>query len=60
MTEGGESPKISKFDALVIALKRGLKREQEEGNAVPKTPAIDNYSEQKKREAGSPPPDRRT
>lgn len=57
MTEGGESPKVSKFDALIIALKRGLKREQEEGRAVPKTPAIDNYLEQKKKEAGSLRPD---
>ncbi len=60
MSEQGESPKISKFDALVIALKRGLKREQEEKRAVPETPAIDNYLERKKKEAGSPPPDRRT
>lgn len=60
MTEGGESPKISKFDALVIALKRGLKRRQEEGQPVEETPAMDEYLEKKKQEAGSPPPDERT
>lgn len=60
MTEGGESPKLSKFDALIIALKGGLNREQKEERAVPETPAIDDYLERKKKEAGSPPPEKRT
>jgi len=60
MTEGGETPKISEFDTLLAGLKRAVKRVQKEGRAVPETPAIDEYIEGKKREAGSPPPDKRT
>lgn len=50
---------ISQFDALIIALKKALKRDEEAGLAVPPTPAIDEYIEKKKREAGSPPPEER-
>ena len=61
MTEGGESPKISKFDALIVSLKRVVKRSQEEGHkTVEETPAIDDYLERKKKEAGSSPPEKRT
>lgn len=60
MSEQGDSPKVSKFDSLIVALKHGLKKEQKEGRTVPETPAIDEYFEGKKGEAGSPPPEERT
>ena len=61
MTEGGETPKISKFDNLLASLKRAVKRSQEEGReTVEETPAIDDYLERKKKEAGSFPPEKRT
>lgn len=55
----GNSKEISKFDALVAGIKRATNRAKREGRTVPATPAINTHLERKKREAGSPSPEKR-
>lgn len=52
MNEGEQ--KLSKFDALVVGLKKAVNRSKLEGRSVLDTQAIDAHIERKKRQAGSP------
>ena len=59
MTEGGpknqkEKP-LSDFDSFVAAASELKSKAEKEGRAVPETPAIDNYINKRKKQAGSPP-----
>ncbi len=61
MTEGGPKEKkkkknpLSDFDGLVGAAAKLKQRAEEEGRAVPDTPAIDSHIDNRKKQAGSPP-----
>ncbi|OGM02513.1 hypothetical protein A2115_00830 [Candidatus Woesebacteria bacterium GWA1_41_8] len=51
---------LNPFDMLVASFKKVTERSKQQGRSSLPTPEIDRYLEEKRGEAGSPPPEQRS